>query len=206
MDSLPILQSGFIAFKDTVLQKPDQVNDSSLIISIKLGKVTKNQPNPYFFSKKITDLFTALHNNGKLADDFDFRQDVFLAVFEIMGDEGVFFTKWLGLQQKSQFFSSMHSNFLTDTLRMLSGEKRVIQIDSWFNMLNLQESTTDTDSAVFDYEAFFENGLTNTVKANVLPRKLSDLLQVWVFNSDGFKDMLCFMAIVFGRKTVTSVM
>lgn len=200
-----ILQSGFITYVNAPLTKPESTSESSMLQLIKIGKPSRASENLFFYSNPVAELFTQYCSNNNMLKDFDFREQLLTVALDLLNFEGRAFSSWIYIQKCSPKLTAMHKRFLMDTLNYISTGKREIEIDSWGSMLTMRKLNDADRKAAFAPEALFDKPESNTVCGSSLPNMSVDVLVKWTAQPKGFRDLMVFLNIVFGRKLASMV-
>ena len=192
-----ILQSGFLAYSNLELNPASVIPDSDIVQSLKLGKPVKERNNPYFYSKIVNDLFTEYEQDNAKLKDFDFREHILQAAKFVF--DGRTIADWVKFQCLSEYYTVKHSNFLADTLRYLKSGKREMSIDTWLHLVNASLPGSKKQGKCL-YAEFAQYKMRTYVHfLNTDVESINTNLVHWVSHEGGFRDLLIFMKIVFGK-------
>lgn len=202
----PLLQSGFAAFSDTVLTKPETNTGAALVSALKTGKINPVSNNPYFFSQEATDLFQEYLTNTNSLSSFEFREKILKLAFKLMSPKKQPFVSWVRLQFEVPNLSHLHYTFLKDTLEYLASVPeagRSVEMESWQSLLLASGSSKKETKTEFNVEKYFsseKSSFASTFFINPIPVPMHEVLVRWVSKTKGFRDLLMFLFIVYGKK------
>lgn len=203
-NACPVLQSGFVAFPATQLTRSEAKDQNDSIMAVlKTGKLTPTNANPYFFSDKVCELFGMYMADTNLLSRFEYREMVLLEALRLLSVSGRPLSSWFELQNQSVTVSSLHKRFLQDTLRFIEGDQRTISMENWQSMLVApKRKTVDLPPSV-DFRSRFVS-FTETGSGRI-PHKTDEALVMWTSTPKGFRDVLMFLYIVFGKRASVGV-
>ncbi len=193
-----VLQSGFLAFKNEgFVINPDDGEKQRLLMESKFDKHYIRDKSIYAYHKKVDDVFTTYQKDATVIKNFDFREEVFVAVLEAFNT--VSFFDWVELQKKGTFFTGMNKEFLNDVFNYLNGGQWKVSPESWYRIIEAKLATADDSRVELKDEEFF--GLANRVpyKNNFA---VKDILTNWLRQGDGVKNLLYVASIIFGQKHI----
>lgn len=191
MNKFPILQSGFISFKEDDLQTPVKYND--LVISNVLSKDYRSPSNRYFFSEDISKLYNRWCGDPTCLNEFETREELLKVTKSLFGTPSLF--KWLRLQTEHADLGDLHNTFLLDTLEYLCGQPRKVEAVQWIRLL---EKAIKSRAIPVKFDKFFDRELYH--HEGILPGNLIDIIQLWTGKPRGFEDLLITMYIIFGNR------
>lgn len=193
-----ILQSGFLSVDNPLLQLPkEDADDLKEMQSIRLGKKTTTRDNPYHYLPEAVEIFDLYTDNPRALREFDFRERVIKSFKTAVVLKTL--KEWMEIQTSSPYFTSLHRKYLLDTIRFILGSNREISVESWYNMIEPREINEEDKRIAFKIDTLFESG-NEPYRNSKCPIRMRDLISLWLSREDGFKDMLYFVAIVFGNR------
>lgn len=207
-----ILQSGFLSFETNGLSKKNPVDETDILRSVKLGKPVQEPSNPYFYNEPLESVFETFSNDHLCMTDFNYRQQMLQMVKNAFASPSAF--GWFSLQLHSPYLTKLHRKFILDTFQYLLTGKRDIQIENWMALITMQETTAADSQVDIRPDRFFqaprfrsdgadEEDYVYITQSSKLPLELSKLIRLWTSRPEGFKDLLYFSRIVFGREINT---
>lgn len=203
MDSLTILQSGFLSYPSTDLTTNFPVKDTTVLQFVNLSKPDNRSDNPYHYHKEVDAVYRAYMSDTKIIGDFDYRERVLTAAKHAFGSESLL--AWCDIQRNSQFLTTMHRKFIEDTLGYIATGYRYVDPESWINLIEIRD-VTDVDKRI-DYSPskHFETGgiYPSPVVAGPtsdLPKELLKCMVKWTSHPTGFTDLIYSLYIIFGKR------
>lgn len=196
MPKYVILQSGFLSNEtpELVQSAPDATR--SFLKTIELGKPDRRTHNPYHFHASVAATFKTFEKDFKQLLDFDFREKILLAAKAAFDTSS--FLAWSELQRQSPFLTTMHRRFIYDTIGFTKTGKREIQIETWKSLLTVRQATDTDQRTPYDPGQFFiREGMACPIDGSY--PKLTAILNDWVNQHDGFKDLLQTLDVIFGE-------
>ncbi len=194
---LPVLQSGFISLTEESLVQSEPVADTQVLRLMGLGKNVDASGNAFFYNRDVQNLFTKFNQDARLMRQFDFREDMLKVAIQAFGTNSAL--EWFAAQAKSPFLTSIHRQFLNDTLSFISTGKRAVSIESWLGLLSPREATAKDAETVLETNRYF---VKNDFER--IPHKLTATLSNWTGQANGFLDLMYFLGIVFSKEVIMS--
>jgi hypothetical protein len=196
-----ILQSGFIAMRETDLTKTQMEKDP--FVDFTLNKDHLKNRNDFFYSQEITTLYRRAFRNADLIYKFDFREEVLTFAFGQFPKN--YFFDWIELQYKSENISQLHAVFLTETIEFaLFNQPRKIQAVQWVRML---ENNMASKATLVQFKEYFKNRPVESFKSPYEHNSKTlenvqtlDLIKAWSSTPDRFVDMLLSLHTIFGSR------
>ena len=204
-----LLQSGFLALPGTVLSKPQNSSNAALISALKTGKLDQATTNPYFYSQEITELFQEYLTNSNSLSRFEFREKVLCLAFKLLSPGRQTFQAWVNLQVKSPNVTNLHRKFIKDTLDYLTNygagtSGRSVEMESWQSLLVASAANRLEIKSDFDTSRYFTTSPSQSSSfINLMPIPMEEVLARWCQKSRGFRDLLMFLYIVYGKRQMT---
>lgn len=204
-----LLQSGFLALPNTTLTKPQNSSNAALISALKTGKLDQTPNNPYFYSQEITELFQEYLTNSNSLSRFEFREKVLCMAFRLLSPDRQSFQAWVNLQLKSPKVSSLHRKFIKDTLDYLTSYSvmasgRSVEMESWQSLLVASTNGRTEAKTSFDVSKYFSAGSPgDSVFVTPVPNTMEEVLARWCQKGRGFRDLLMFLYIVYGKRQIS---
>lgn len=201
MERHAILQSGFIAMRETDLTKTQMEKDP--FVDFTLNKDHLKNRNDFFYSQEITTLYRRASRNKDLMQTMDFREEVLM--FALGQFPKMYFYDWIELQYKSENISQLHAVFLTETIEFaLFREPRKIQAVQWIRML---ENNMASKATLVQFKEYFKNRYAGSYKSphehnskTLENTQTIDLVKSWASTPDRFMDMLLSLHTIFGSR------
>lgn len=187
-----ILQSGYLAKDTTNLVLPDPINSDNINTALRLGRVIKDNRSPHHFHPELDKLFEQHVNDGKIIANFEFREKLLASTMDAINNKNFF--DWCYVQAQSEYYSELHYRFLKDTLDFIYTGERKVTIESWLYLIKADKTTAsniklpDVLKGCRDRNGLVENVITD-----------------WTKQRHGFKDLLYFGKIVFGKTSARRV-
>lgn len=186
----PILQSGFVSLTEEGLTKPDMSGPT--IREDILLKEYRTKADKYFYSKAITELFHQWRSNPSLIREMDFRELILIQAFKLFKTDKL--TVWIRAQNEKPSLSNIHNVFLLETLKFAAGiQKRSLENVQWISLIDYSDSSQAVRVDLDDY--FREDSSRLTI-----PTKMTDFIQSWVSQINGFEDLLITLYVIFGDR------
>jgi len=185
------LQSGFIAKDETKFKLPEV--EKSFYKDQVIGKDYLNDTNRFYYHDNITTLFYSYNANKDLIKDLNFIKETITAIKEAVGNKS--FLKWLLMQIKYARLSSLHKNFLYDTLNYLASNKRDMEVSQWIKLIDY---SPETKSVIVNIDDYFVKETKDSL--NYISSNLIHVIANWMSKPNGFEDMLITMFIIFGER------
>lgn len=199
-NACPILQSGFITFPGTQLNQSDNTAQTDSILSVlKTGKLSNTATNPYFYSERVCELFNMYMSDTNLLSRFEYREMVLIEAIKLMSSNGRPLSSWFQLQNESVSVTSLHKRFLQDTLQFIEGGERTVSLENWQSMLVAPKKTITELPPPVDFRIRFVS--YEPSRGGLIPHKIDEALCLWTTRSKGFRDILMFLYVVFGKRT-----
>lgn len=199
MKKVAVLQSGFLSLSDVGLVQTEPLQEDKVIRSLQLGKPVDNNGNAFFYSKDIEELFKLYNSDHRVMASFSFRENFLAATKVAFGTPS--FLGWATIQQNSPYLTTIHRKFLNDTFNFISTGRREVNIESWMGLVNPREATAMDKQIPVELSSYFSSA--NGTPA--LPEKLSALIAQWTGQTNGFNDLMFFMALVFSKQTLFNI-
>lgn len=187
-----ILQSGYLARDTTNLVLPDPISSDNINTALRLGRVVKDNRSSHHFHPDLDKLFEQHVNDGKLLASFDYREKLLMAVIDAINSKNFF--DWCYVQAQSEYYSELHYRFLRDTIDFIYTSQRKVTIESWLYLIKADK----TNNTFKDYSDLLK-GYSETSGL------MEDVITAWTQNRHGFKDLLYFGKIVFGKTSARRV-
>lgn len=198
-NACPVLQSGFVAFPGTQLVRPETKDQNDSIMSVlKTGKLAPSTSNPYFFSDRVCELFSMYMADTNLLSRFEYREMVLVEAIKLLSVGRRPLSAWFELQNESTTVSSLHKRFLIDTLRFIDGNGRTVSLENWQSMLVAPKRRMVDLSPSVDFRSKFVS--FSETATGFIPHKTEEALVRWTSTPNGFRDVLMFLFIVFGKR------
>lgn len=198
-DRYPILQSGFVNLTQDGLVPFDPEHDPFVDVILQQAYLKAN--NPYFYSKLVTKLYRHWLSNPESIKSFDFREQILKTARGIFGTMDI--RNWFMRQSGQRFVSDMHTRFLEETLKYISGGNRTVSVNRWYTML---EANKDSVASVYKAEDYFKgpggrsDGPCCEGMVTKLDWNIDDLIVSWTTRTDGFIDLLITLNTIFGAR------
>ena len=194
---LPILQSGFIGLTDAGLVRSEPIDDDNFVRAAELGKPIDSAGNVFFYNKDIEALYSRYANEHRLIRQFEFREELLKLAKTVFANQNV--DTWFTLQLQSPYLTSTHRRFLNDTMAYIFSGQREVSCENWMGLIYPRDATiTDAKTELMVRDYFGGN-------CPKLPRGFIDLIAQWTQHPYGFTDLLNFLAIVFSKRSSTTV-
>lgn len=206
MDSLTILQSGFLSYASPDLITNYPVKDTTVLQFVNLSKPDNRSDNPYHYHREIDAVYNAYISDNRIISDFDYRERVLTAAKHAFGVESLL--AWCDIQRNTQFLTTMHRKYIHDTLNYIATGYRGINTESWINLIEIRD-VTDVDKRVeYNPSRYFDltanNVPTTAIRdddyVGVLPKDLLKCIVAWVSHPTGFTDLIYSLYIIFGKR------
>lgn len=230
MQRFAVLQSGLLSYPhgDLVLPKIDPIQDT--VNSVLQGKTRTNEISKYHYDKTISDLYEQYADNPRLLLDFAYREKILTVAIRAFSNGTL--DNWIQLQNKSEFFTMLHKEFIIDTLQYLCTGRRRINIETWPFLLEVRQATIKDRDFPFPYTDYFdepqrmelridsgrdkETGVVVKYIDDVVFSQQTDplvsmvkivgdiryVLARWTSIENGFSDLIQTLNVIFGRKEV----
>lgn len=186
------LQSGFMA-----MSGPNFVLSPMPSITKQIDGVMRNNPaivgNPYYYHTEMEAIGHELSGDGTLIRDFQFRERVYKAISDCLGE--LSFSGWVAMQSGSKHLTAMHRMAINDTIQYLitSDTERRFKITNWALALEIRP-LKDNDRAV---ELNTRRLLDNTNTGRVWTH--AEFITQWASKDQGVSDMIRWFVAVFGK-------
>jgi hypothetical protein len=198
MNKYAILQSGFISNINKHLVNNQYIKDP--FVDLALDKDHLKSKSEYFYNKNINEIYTEWSKNTSLIKDMEFRENIIKLAKEAFNNISMY--DWLNIQSNANTVTSLHYNFIIETLDFISGTPRTIQTSQWIRLLEVSKKA---ESIYIDIDKYFKKE-GRVTKTTPLPGVLSDFIVSWLSRPNGFEDMLISLYVIFGdRPYVTDV-
>jgi len=194
---LAILQSGFLSVENNKLLSSVQDDKIDNFILFKLNKPVVSDDKPFLYHPGITTVYEKFDADEKIIRSFEFRETVLQEVLNCFNVNN--FRYWLDLQRNSKYYSNLHIEFLNDTIKFMSEGRRSVNIETWVRLVggpSLEHENVPKAHPTYrsEFNSLFDN------------EGLVDAISHWTAHEGGFKDLLTFCFIVFGKnKTIDIV-
>ena len=193
----PILQSGFLGVNDIGLVRSEPIDNDSFVRAVELGKPVDTAGNAFFYNKDIEALYSRFANDHRLIRQFEFREELFKLAKLVFGNYNL--DVWFTLQTQSPQLTATHRRFLNDTMEYIYSGNREVSSENWMGLIYPRDATAaDAKTEVLTKDYFSGN-------CPKLPRGFIDLIAQWVSHTYGVTDLLNFLAIVFSKRSSTTV-
>jgi hypothetical protein len=219
MKKLCILQSGFLGFNEKCLSRPVKHND--IVINDILSKDFLNENNINFYCSDTSVFYKLAIEQPNLLKDIDFREKIINNSFLTLGVSSL--QEWIEYQNKSNMLSTTHVEFIEDTLKFISGYNRIINVQQWQRLIELNRIKTTNKVNYVKYFDIGENSGKGISKVdafcdeyilysetrqeiNLIKPTMPGCIHQWVSRNEGFLDLITTLDIIFGiKKGITSV-
>jgi hypothetical protein len=193
-----ILQSGFITPESNDLIKSDDISAQVINSHLKLGKAVQERLSPFFFHSELNNLFALESTNSNSINNFNFRERLLKAFKEAI--QLTSFFEWCLLQKDTPHLTLAHTEFMHDTFHFINNGERKISIESWLPMLEARRIHQTDPATVSFLDIYFRTQIPIYFKSYLNDyRNINPLLVRWTSHVNGFKDLICFSKIVFGK-------
>ena len=185
---------GFIGF-DTglITDKTSGVNMDEWVKSIKLNKPIMQEVSPYKGIPQVDALWKEYQSGVSFMTSFDFREKVLKTALIAFGTLSFF--DWCNLQNKNIYFTALHKKFLNDTFNFIQTGKRSVANTTWQSLLSMKEATPKDSETPFEINEFFRINEGPNCRRSF---RLSDNVNEWVMQENGFEDLLMTVHLLFG--------
>jgi hypothetical protein len=168
-----------------------------------LAKADRRTNNPFHHHREVDSIFKAYEDTAMLLRDFDFRQRVLSVAKRAFGEKSLH--HWCELQRHSPYLTTMHRRFIYDTLGYIYSGRREVSVDSWMNLIEARDITDVDTRVVYDPSGYFNLKHNDSMRASSLrpqevPPDLNGAICSWVSQTDGFKDLVYTLYIIFGKQ------
>lgn len=187
---LAILQSGFLSVENSKLLQSVKDDKIDNFIPMKLSKPVIEDDKPFLYHPGITKVYEEFDADEKIIRSFEFRETVLQEVLDCFNVNN--FRYWLDLQRSSKYYSNLHIEFLNDTIKFISEGKRSVNVETWIRLVggpSLKQENVPKATPTYrsEFNSLFEN------------EALIEAMSCWTSHEGGFKDLLTFCFIVFGK-------
>jgi hypothetical protein len=144
-------------------------------------------------------LYSQYIKRSVLTGSFEYREQVLAAALISFGTPD--FNLWFESQFKSPACGDLHRRFLDDTLKFLNTGRREMSLETWGSLVTITDEG-DHIGQLSDYaKDFFGIGKGATIhsRRNYL---VTDVVQMWCSQPNGFEDLLGTLHILFGGVNV----
>ena len=211
MSDTILTQTGFLANYNSNFIPAEKHDDIKVMQSLKFGAPLIKRDKDFHYNIKITEVYHKLEEDERNINNFAFREEALNAVLNCFNTNSLF--TWFTLQRQSKFLTLVHKRFLNDTFRFITTGNRSVSIETWIRLLDLR-LINDKDSIV-EYEVsdyFKTNGLNETIHLDCInfddqyiPFATHAAISKWTSQPTGFKDLIIFCYVVFGKNEMLNV-
>lgn len=183
----PILQSGFLDFKETGLTK--QIPSQSSFADTILFREKNSEYDNFYYSDEITKLFDEYQSNFRVIRSFAFRERILSAAMQRFGAD---MTGWLVFQSGKPSFSNLHKTFLESMCRWMSASDMTpndsAEVLKWLSLIGPDEG----NAVIFNVSVSAPDcGSITTATA----------ITNWLSKTDGYPSLLNYLFVIFGHRT-----
>ncbi len=189
-----VLQSGFICPENANLVRPTDKESDLEFDAYILNKPYQNSDNIYYYHRQLDSLYTEYKKDQRLSLDFDFREKVIMAVMDAIHTPTL--AQWVDMQNSNPRLSSLHSAFVDDMLKFITGKQRSVQPESWELLIDKNNTYDKKTYKKTDIRNYF----TVNYQVDRVPMNLSGTLSNWLSRPMGFSDMIVTMGIIFSEQ------
>lgn len=158
------------------------------IQSIQYNKSPQKTETGFDYNEEVELLFQQLIKEPKTTSDFNFHENVIKIAKSAFG---IHITEQLFLvQSQSPSVSSLHADFLIDTMRFIRHGKREINTSSWNALLKSPTQVNDWYDIKAEVKEFIQIVDCPT---------LSKLIVKWVSQKNGIYDLLNTLHVMYGK-------
>lgn len=185
-------QRGFLGKRVVLVNQPnptDEILKKMKNLQFNPKIFLKSETNP-IFNEDIETLYAQHVNAGPGTNNIDFHEKILTAFIDAFGTPS--FLEWLEVQQQSPTASYLHSKFLMDMIRFITGQNRQMAVSTWESLLN---SATHDD----DWEDVLAYTLAAEKEHYVKLGTVRNVAVQWCQQQNGIYDMLVTLHILFGR-------
>lgn len=196
MVKIPILQSGYVDVDINGLIKPTEYSD--LVIQNVLSKDYRSPSNKFLFNPEIVKLYLEWQGNPDCIKHFEFREKLISLTKRLFKTKTLL--QWLEFQNNKVSLSSLHVEFIYDTLRYLCNGKRSMEISQWINLV--EKSLRDQVTHVSMGNHFSSKKITEELgyMYSVINLSWNNLIIQWISKPKGTEDLLITMFVIFGNR------
>jgi hypothetical protein len=193
-NNIVLYPRGFIGF-DTglITDKTSGVNMDDWVKSIKLNKPIMQEVSPYKGIPQVDSIWKEYETGVNFITAFDFRERILKLAFVAFGT--LSFYDWCNLQNKNIYFTALHKKFLNDTFNFICSGKRSVANTTWQSLLSMKEANSKDSETIFELNEFFRINGPDTYRRSF---RLSDAVNQWVMQENGFEDLLMTIHLLFG--------
>ena len=141
--------------------------------------------------------FNHLAKNLK-ADTLEFRKQQLKTAIKAFGT--VSFYDWYFKQVESPYLTTLHLDFLRDTLNYLSGRSRKYELTVWDALIRRGSQVTPSYILKDDIDLEYFGISASGVVRQPVNRMVKDALKNWITKDNGFNDMLYTLYILTGKE------
>lgn len=189
-----VLQSGFICPENANLVRPTDKESDLEFDAYILNKPYQNSDNIYYYHRQLDSLYTEYKKDQRLSLDFDFREKVIMAVMDAVHTPTL--AQWVDMQNSNPRLSSLHSAFVEDMLKFITGKQRSVQPESWELLIDKNNTYDKKTYKKIDIRNYF----TVNYQTDRAPMNLSGTLSKWLSRPMGFSDMIVTMGVIFSEQ------
>jgi hypothetical protein len=149
-------------------------------------------PNP-----NIEALYSQYIKNSVNSNSTEFRKNLLVVALSAFGTNN--FATWYFMQFKSPAASSLHNDFLTDTLRFIMHGSRHMSLETWMALLQITDEGNNIGNISELAKDFFKVQKNSNSLIAEDNYKLLDIIQMWCSKPNGLEDLLVTLHILFGN-------
>ena len=197
-------QRGFLTYYGSEFVESIKDDTIEILNQAKLGKALVNDDKLFHYNLRITEVYNKLEEDERIISNFSFRESAISAVLSCF-NTGSFFS-WCEEQKKSKFLTTSHKRLIMDTLRFIASGERAISIETQLMLTDTRVAGEADFKTEYILSNYFKSGDHSTdywrccnYPNNSLPFDLANIIAKWTSQPTGFKDMIIFAYIVFGK-------
>lgn len=133
-------------------------------------------------------------------ESFEFRKELVRQVLSLFCTETLLYRWWFH-QQHSPYFTESHLEFLRDILRYAKNEPMKYDFEAWDSLIGREEGALFTPPADEQYEIeyTFFGITTDNVHRELVPYRITDLIEDYAKQEGGLGKLLYACYILFGK-------
>lgn len=193
----PILQSGFLGLNDVGLVRSEPIDNDKFVRAVELGKPADAAGNVFFYNKDVEALYSRFANDHRLIRQFEFREELFKLAKIVFGNQS--FATWVTVQLQSPHLTATHRRFINDTMEYIYSGDREVSCENWMGLIYPRDATAADAKTAILVKDYFAGSCPK------LPNGFIDLIAQWTQHTYGTTDLLHFLAIVFSKRSSTTV-
>ena len=146
---------------------------------------------------QVESLYADLIKNAVKIGSPEFRTEALKVALSAFGTAD--FLEWFGTQYTSPAASSLHNDFLLDTLKFISTGTRNMSVETWASLLSITDEGNNIGKVPEKAKEFFglnQYEVFSSARVNV---NLVDVIQNWCSKPNGLLDMINTLHILFGN-------